>query len=408
MAGGAGPGRGTAKGAGRDGLHRRRSAKGGGGAGQGERRTGAGAGWQPWRRKEAARRKAPPPHIAEAARATKEMLEAAGHSPKKALGQNFMLDDDVLRRVVQAAEVRTGDVVVEIGPGTGNLTSHLLEAGARVLAVEKDDTLVDVVRMRFADAIDDGRLSVLHNDVLHVDIEECAFAFANGDDVHAAAPPPERRWRGDGSANTDAEVDPAPERVAESARRPKANLTRTLALDRRAKVVANLPYNLTKDVLLRLLPMGGVMTDVVVMLQDEAARRWSEAAPGDADYRGVSVLASFFAEPSYAFFIPRNAFYPAPNVDSACVRFALRDPDLWAGASDTRLARVRALTRVVNAGFTSRRKMLRNTLQGGAFGDAAFVAAALASAGLDPDVRPQDVSAAGFARLVCALEAARP
>ena len=348
-----------------------------------------GAGWEPWRKKESGKKQVLPQHMRLSLQKTKQFLIQANHNPKKALGQNFMLDENVLRKVTKAADVQADDVVVEIGPGTGNLTTHLLEAGARVLAIEKDDALVDVVRVRFQQEIQSGQLSVLHADVLHVDVEEAAYAFATGESVST----PDVAERGDAMERT---------------RRPTYQLTRTLPPTGRAKVVANLPYNLTKDVLMRLLPLGGILTDVVVMLQDEAARRWSEASPGDADYRGVSVLARFYADPSYAFFIPRNAFYPAPHVDSACVRFALRDPDAWVGGDNDgdvpRLKRVRALSKLVNAGFTSRRKMLRNTLQGGAFGGAPEVLAALEQAGLDVDARPQDIDAAGFGRLAAALE----
>ena len=190
--------------------------------------------------------------------------------PTKALGQNFVIDPNTVRRLVRTAGVGVDDVVVEVGPGLGSLTLGLLEQAQRVVAVEIDPRLAallpDTVRERAPQRA--GRLEVVLQDALILE--------------GVPGPPP-------------------------------------------TAFVANLPYNVAVPVLLRLLEKLPSLQKGLVMVQAEVADRLA-AVPGSKTYGIPSVKAAWYAEVSKAGSIGRNVFWPAPNVDSGLVAFARREP----------------------------------------------------------------------------------
>ena len=190
--------------------------------------------------------------------------------PTKALGQNFVIDPNTVRRLVRTAGVGIDDVVVEVGPGLGSLTLGLLEQAQRVVAVEIDPRLAallpDTVRERAPQCLD--RLEVVLQDALTLE--------------EVPGPPP-------------------------------------------TAFVANLPYNVAVPVLLRLLEKLPSLQKGLVMVQAEVADRLA-AGPGSKTYGIPSVKAAWYAEVSKAGSIGRNVFWPAPNVDSGLVAFARREP----------------------------------------------------------------------------------
>eukprot|EP00775_Hariotina_reticulata_P010380 gene10380-10538_t len=240
------------------------------------------------------------------AAATKTSLKAANIKAKKSLGQNFCTDDRVLSDIVNAARVTPADGVIEVGPGTGNLTRHLLATKAQVLAVEKDDTLVERLRQEFHE------------------------------------------------------------------------------------VVANLPYNITKDFLLALLPQGALVSELNIMIQEEVAQRLVDPTPGRPDYRAMSVITHYYSKPVYRFRIPKEKYFPVPGVDGALVTFKLLPPSKRVSVPGER-----GFVVLVNKAFSERRKMLRNTLQ--PLYTAKQVEAALSEASIRPDARAQDLSVEQFA-----------
>jgi 16S rRNA A1518/A1519 N6-dimethyltransferase RsmA/KsgA/DIM1 with predicted DNA glycosylase/AP lyase activity len=316
-------------------------------------------------------------------------------NPPRSLGQNFLTDEATLARIVRASGVAPGDLVLEVGPGTGNLTRHLVGAGARVTAVEKDDALAE----RLPEAVP-GLAALVRGDVLRVGLRGVVAGMMRG--------------AGGGGAGAAAAV----------------------------KIVANLPYNITKEFLLAALPLGGPggaraaaagaadgdgdgdgddnelgsgVSEVTLMLEEDAARRLSDPKPGRPDYRAMSVLVHRWSRPQYLFRIPRDRYYPQPGVDGAMVRFRLvaprdRPPLPFPRAGD---AAERAHAALINAAFSERRKMMRNVLTSGlgrggrAWGaptrDPAVVAAALVDAGARDEARPQELSPAQFAAFHCAL-----
>jgi 16S rRNA (adenine1518-N6/adenine1519-N6)-dimethyltransferase len=275
-------------------------------------------------------------------------LKREGLRARHARSQNFLADPDVLQSILDLAEAGPGTRVLEIGPGLGILTGGLLEAGAEVTAIELDPGLAAYLRGRFADPIADGRLHLIEDDALDLEMPDLV-------------PPPFR-------------------------------------------VVANLPYHITSPTLHRLLGRPPFAERLVLMLQAEVADRIA-AAPGHMSY--LSVFVQFHADVEVALGVPPEAFEPAPKVSSAVAVLTPRstlalpaalEPWLWG---------------LVQTGFRERRKMLRNVLarqlhagEDGVVGPMvgqAKVDAALATAGIAGDRRPQTLSVEDWLRLFHAL-----
>lgn len=274
----------------------------------------------------------------------RELLGLTGVRPTKMLGQNFVTDPGTVRRIVRTAGVQPGEVVVEVGPGLGSLTLGLLEAGARVVAVEIDPVLAErlptTIDNRAAEAA--TRLRVVQADAMLVD------------DVTFEGESPTR-------------------------------------------LVANLPYNVAVPVLLTMLERFESIEEILVMVQAEVADRIA-AVPGTKIYGIPSAKAAWYAAATGAGKVARTIFWPTPNVDSSLVRLVRRDPPV-AGAGVGR----EAVFAVVDAAFAQRRKTLRAALAGWA-GSPQAAEAALRGAGIDPARRGETLTIGEFA----AIAAARP
>lgn len=267
------------------------------------------------------------------------ILRQYGIRPSKGLGQNFLISERVLERIVASAELGLGDVVLEVGPGLGLMTRRLAEACRGVVAVELDGRMVAILAERLADL---GNVHVVEADILSVDPAETVAAEL-----------------GLGAA-------PA------------------------YKVVANLPYYITSAALRHLLEGSQRPTLMTVMVQREVAGRLV-AAPGGLSVLAVSVQV--YGQPEIVARVPAGAFYPAPKVDSAVVRVRVYDEPLVPAGLRERFFRV------VRAGFGQKRKQLANSLGAGLALGRAAAAAALAGAGIDPSRRAQTLSVAEWLRL---------
>lgn len=266
------------------------------------------------------------------------ILAVAGISPRHRFGQNFMIDGNLVRLVAQAANIEPGDLVIEVGPGTGTLTAELLTRARRVLAVEIDRDLAQILQ-----------------DTLGTD-------------------PKFHLIQGDALANKHT-LNPA----------LAAEIAAELAAGRRPKLVANLPYNIASPLVVELLIAGcGVLAFTV---QREVADRL-RAVPGGGAYGPLSVVTQLLAEVELLRTLPPQAFWPSPNIDSALVRLTRR-PDPGGALA----ARAPALSRFVHAVFSSRRKTLRNALTK-VVGPAA--AEILAKLNLDPILRPENLTPQQF------------
>src|SRR4051794_26435950 len=264
------------------------------------------------------------------------LLARANTNPRHRFGQNFMIDQNLVRLVAEAGELSAADVAVEVGPGTGTLTEELLALAGRVVAVEIDRDLAGLLRARFADR---PNFSLIEGDALAGKHELNADLLAI---VRAAA-----------------------------------------AEGRAAKLVANLPYNIASPLVIELRAAGAGLLAFTV--QKEVGQRL-KAGGGEDDYGPLSVMVQMLGRVEVLRTLPPQAFWPAPKIDSALVRLT----------RDDRVGdRAAPFSRFVQKLFSFRRKTLRKALaQAGYQADAA-----LAQTGLDGQVRPEVLEPGQLLRL---------
>ena len=212
---------------------------------------------------------------------TKHILKTFDIRMSKKLGQNFLIDESVVRGIVDAAGVSQSDTVLEIGPGIGTLTQGLAQTGAQVVAVELDGRLIDVLA-KTLEGYENVR--VIHGDILKINITD--------------------------------EVPAAP-----------------------FKVVANLPYYITTPIIMGLLEARLPVSTLVTMVQKEVAVRMV-ARPGNKDYGALSVAVQYFTQPQIMFEVPPASFIPSPAVDSAVIRCIVRDKPPVVAADEKMFFRV--------------------------------------------------------------------
>ncbi len=272
----------------------------------------------------------------------------SGHTARKRFGQHWLRDEQVLERILQAADLQAGDRVLEVGPGRGALTERLLASPvASVHAVELDRDLVGGLRQRFAA---EPRFSLQEGDVLAVALE------------------------GPGGS-------------------------------RATKVVANIPYNITGPLLERLVgrldrPVDPPYQSLVLLVQKEVAER-IRARPGQSSFSALSVRMQLLAHCSSVCPVPPRCFQPPPKVQSEVVRL---DPLLADQRLPIELAR--GVERLLRMAFLARRKMLRNTLAPLAAPDQ--LQALASAAGIHLQQRPQEIAPAAWVALARGLNQADP
>ena len=273
---------------------------------------------------------------------TKALLREFEIRPLKGLGQNFLVDRGVLQRILETAEVGPQDVVLEVGAGLGILTRALAERVRRVIAVEVDQLLVTVLREQLSTF---ANCEVVLGDILELDIAELVRT---------------------------ADAGPAP----------------------RYKVVANIPYYITSAVLRRILEQDHKPELVVLMVQNEVAKR-IVAEPGEMSLLSVSV--QFYGRPSFIARVPARCFHPIPKVDSAILRIDVHEQLPLPRDS------IGPFFDVVRAGFGQRRKQLHNALARGLHLPVERISEPLAWAGIDGRRRAETLSVGEWVALCQAL-----
>lgn len=283
--------------------------------------------------------------------ALREELEAHGLWANKGLGQHFLLDLNITRRIARTAGDLAGKQVIEVGPGPGGLTRALLEAGAHVTAIEKDERFLPLLEPLVAWS--GGRLKIIQGDAVEAD-----------EDTLIYGPPASRQH----------EPEPAGEAPA-------------------VHIISNLPYNVGTPLLVKWLKAGAWRGDMTLMFQKEVAQRIVAKPRSDA-YGRLAVLAQARCECRLEFTVPARAFTPPPKIASAIVRLTDRaDP----------YAHLDALERVTAAAFGQRRKMLRSALRSLTPEPEPL----LLAAALPPTARAEEIDQAGFRRLTDAWLASR-
>ncbi|HUW77938.1 MAG TPA: 16S rRNA (adenine(1518)-N(6)/adenine(1519)-N(6))-dimethyltransferase RsmA [Candidatus Nanopelagicaceae bacterium] len=266
------------------------------------------------------------------------LAQSLGIRPTKRLGQNFVIDANVCRKIVRVAGVEERDLVLEIGPGLGSLTIVLLQAAGEVVAIEIDPVLA-------------GALSQTITERLPEQAEHLTVINADAMQIKSL----------DGKEPTI--------------------------------LVANLPYNISVPVLLLMLERFPSLRSGLVMVQSEVADRLA-AKPGDKSYGIPSVKAAWWAKISLAGAVSRSVFWPVPNVDSGLVAFVRQEPPA------TSVSRQQVFA-VIDAAFATRRKMLRPSLAHWA-GSTAKSEALLVAAGVPPTARGEELALADFVAIASA------
>ncbi len=259
---------------------------------------------------------------------------------QKKFGQNFLIDEGVVRRIIDGADITKDDLVLEIGPGIGTMTQFLAEAASGVLAVEIDRNLKPVLEDTLHEY---HNVEIIWGDILKQDLPAVLSEKAAG---------------------------------------------------RKVKVVANLPYYITTPIIMDLLEQRLEIESVTVMIQKEVAVRM-QAAPGTKDYGALSLAVQYYTAPEVIAKVPPNCFIPRPNVESAVIRLSvLKEPSVL--VKDEKL-----LFKIIRASFNQRRKTLLNGLKNSPELDFAGeeIAEAIASCGFDPAVRGEALTLAEFAAL---------
>ena len=271
---------------------------------------------------------------------TIEVIQKYGFAFQKKFGQNFLIDPHVLEKIIASAGVTKDDMVLEIGPGIGTMTQYLAESAGRVVAVEIDNNLIPILQETLKDY---DNVTVIHNDILKVDIAELAEKYNGG---------------------------------------------------RPIKVVANLPYYITTPIIMGLFENEVPVESITVMVQKEVADRM-QTGPGNKDYGALSLAVQYYADPYIVANVPPNCFMPRPKVGSAVIRLTCHQ-EKPVQVQDEKL-----MFNIIRASFNQRRKTLANGLKNAATLDFTKeeVEAAIDALGKGASVRGETLTLEEFARL---------
>lgn len=233
---------------------------------------------------------------------TKEIINKYGISAKKAFGQNFLIDDSVLNEISNLSDIEENDLIIEIGPGLGNLTHYL--QNNNLLLIEIDERMLEILRDRFQK---NDKISIINNDILKLDI--------------------------------DKEIE-----IIEQSRRIKFN---------NVKVVANLPYYITSPIIFKLLEDSKRISEIVVMVQEEVADR-IVAKSKSKDYGILTLMVQYYSKATKEIVVPNSSFIPSPNVTSAVVKIVKENKYEDVDG--------KIFKELVHKAFANRRKKMLNSL----------------------------------------------
>lgn len=259
---------------------------------------------------------------------------------QKKFGQNFLIDDHVITKIINAAEITKDDLVLEIGPGIGTMTQYLAESAGKVIAVEIDKNLIPILGETLAEY---DNVTVINEDILKLDINRLVEEENGGKPI---------------------------------------------------KVVANLPYYITTPIIMGLFESHVPLQSITVMVQKEVADRM-QVGPGSKDYGALSLAVQYYAKPYIAANVPPNCFIPRPGVGSAVIRLTrYEEPPVM--VKDESL-----MFKLIRASFNQRRKTLQNGIANSPElpYSKAQVEKALGKMGLAANVRGESLTLAEFAKL---------
>ena len=264
-----------------------------------------------------------------------QFLNELGVHPKKGLSQNFLIDGNIIRKIVASASIDSEDLVLEIGPGPGCLSEEILNTGAHLMAVEKDPVMAKALeRLKGPNK----KLEVFCEDILEFPIEQ--------------------------------------------------SLSQRLKPGKKAVILGNLPYHLTTPILTKLVNLHPYVSRIVIMVQEEVARRFTAQA-GTSDYSSFTVFLNYYTFPKYGFMVRKSCFYPIPKVDSGVVVLDLHQPPV--------VTNEQAFFELTRTAFGQRRKMMRASLK--ELYPSQAITEALIKIGLPEEARPEQLTLENFIHL---------
>lgn len=271
---------------------------------------------------------------------TLEIIKKYNFNFRKDYGQNFLIDSNILQKIVESAGVTKEDMVLEIGPGIGSMTQYLCEAARKVVAVEIDKELIPILSDTLSSY---DNVEVINNDILKLDLEALVQEKNNGKPI---------------------------------------------------KVVANLPYYITTPIIMGLFEKKVPIESITVMVQKEVADRM-QVGPGTKDYGALSLAVQYYSKPEIMVNVPPSCFIPQPKVGSAVIKLS-RYEDMPVRVKDEKL-----LFRVIRAAFNQRRKTLVNSLKNSSelSFDKEIIEGAIKELGLSANIRGEALTLEEFAKL---------
>lgn len=267
--------------------------------------------------------------------ATKEVVQKYNFKFSKSLGQNFLIDSNIIDKILVGARIKEGDNIIEVGPGIGTLTREMGKVAQKVVAIEIDRNLIPILKDTLSDL---DNTEVVNKDILKVDIQELIKEKLNGGPV---------------------------------------------------KLVANLPYYITTPIVMKFLEEDIPVTDIVVMVQKEVADRMN-AMPSTKDYGALSIAVQYYCETEIVAKAPRHMFIPQPNVDSTVIGLHVRAEKKYDVHNEE------LFFKTVKASFGQRRKTLLNSLGGLGFLNKDEIREILKEANIDEKRRGETLSIEEF------------
>lgn len=269
---------------------------------------------------------------------TKFIIDKYHIKADKSLGQNFLIDDEAVEKIVEAAEIQKDDLIIEIGPGLGTLTKELLEKAGKVICIELDKRMVEILKDRFSMY---DNFELINDDVLKVDLKEII---------------------------------------------KNANMAN-------AKIVANLPYYITTPIIMKLLEDRLDIKTITVMIQKEVADRLV-TEPGNGDTGAITYAIRYYTNPKRITEVLNTCFIPAPKVNSTVIRLeVLQEPNV-------KVENEAKLFELIKTSFMQKRKTLVNALtNSGKYGSKEKIEKALTEMNLDLRIRPEKLTLEDYAKL---------
>lgn len=267
----------------------------------------------------------------------KDILDRYGFKFSKSLGQNFLIDGNIIKRIVEIAGLDEKSGVLEIGPGFGTLTQLLCKKANKVIAIEVDKSLIEVHK----GTLDYPNLKIIYDDFLKVDVNKLIEEEFKGLDV---------------------------------------------------KIVANLPYYITTPIIMKILEEKYKVSKIVVMVQKEMAQRLN-SKPGTKNYGAITLAVQYRADTNIAMIVPNSVFMPKPKVDSAVIEFKIL-PKPRIDVCDEKM-----LFKVIKASFAQRRKTILNGLSNSLNFSKDIINESLVSASINPGIRGEKLTLDEFGRI---------